>query len=230
MDALTHAVEAFVGQWATDYTDRMALAAVGMIYENLRIAYRNGEEPRGARADGARGDLRGPRVHAGQRRLRPRHRAPAGRQVPHAARPRQRDHAAARAARSCAPRSRSGWRVLAVRAKVGKEGERPAALAKKFLDSVEALNRDLGIPAQLDALREEDIPALAKAACWEADTNYPVPRYMSPETCEELLRQVLPRRRRRSLPAGAARADPVAERVGGSEGLVPSGAPCQSMS
>ena len=34
-----------------------------------------------------------------------------------------------------------------------------------------------------EALREADIPALAKAACWEADTNYPVPRYMSPETC-----------------------------------------------
>ncbi len=66
-------------------------------------------------------------------------------------------------------------------------------LAKKFLDSVDALNRELGIPRQLDALREADIPELAKAACWEADTNYPVPRYMSPETCEGLLRQVLPK-------------------------------------
>ena len=42
MDALTHAIEAFIGQWSTGYTDRMALAAVGMIYDNLRIAYRNG--------------------------------------------------------------------------------------------------------------------------------------------------------------------------------------------
>ena len=82
--------------------------------------------------------------------------------------------------------------VLAVRAGVGKAGARP-----KFVDSVEALNRDLGIPTHLDALREADIPALAKAACWEADTNYPVPRYMSPETCEGLLRQVLPKATRR---------------------------------
>jgi alcohol dehydrogenase class IV len=87
--------------------------------------------------------------------------------------------------------------VLAVRAKVGKEGERPAVRAKKFLDSVEALNRDLGIPRHLDALREADIPELARAACWEADTNYPVPRYMSPEVCEELLRKVLPKDTRR---------------------------------
>jgi len=42
MDALTHAVEAFIGQWATDCTDRMALAAVGLVYGNLRVAYRDG--------------------------------------------------------------------------------------------------------------------------------------------------------------------------------------------
>ena len=83
--------------------------------------------------------------------------------------------------------------VLAVHARVGKAGDRPAVLAKKFLASVETLNRDLGIPRYLDALRDEDIPALAKAACWEADTNYPVPRYMSPETCAELIRKVLPK-------------------------------------
>ena len=28
MDALTHAVEAYIGRWATDYTDGMALSAV----------------------------------------------------------------------------------------------------------------------------------------------------------------------------------------------------------
>ena len=147
MDALTHAVEAFVGQWSTDYTDRMALAAVGMIYENLRVAYRNGQGPRGARADGARRDLRRPRIHPRQRRLRARHRAPARRQVPHAARPRQRDHAAARAALPRARRSPSGWRCWRCAPRWASEGERAAVLAQKFLDSVEALNRDLGIPA-----------------------------------------------------------------------------------
>jgi alcohol dehydrogenase len=88
--------------------------------------------------------------------------------------------------------------VLAVRAAVGKEGERPVVLAKKFLKSVEALNRDLGIPHQLDTLREADIPELAKAACWEADTNYPVPRYMSQEICEGILRQILPKATRQN--------------------------------
>lgn len=66
-------------------------------------------------------------------------------------------------------------------------------LAQKFLASVEALNRDLGIPRHLDALRKADIPALARAACREADINYPVPRYMSVESCEALIRAVLPK-------------------------------------
>ena len=90
--------------------------------------------------------------------------------------------------------------LLAVAAGVGAAAERPAVLARKFIDSVDALNRGLGIPQHLDALQAGDIPALAKAACWEADTNYPVPRYMSPETCEKLIGQMLakapPRRAR----------------------------------
>jgi alcohol dehydrogenase class IV len=82
--------------------------------------------------------------------------------------------------------------VLAVRAGVGESGRPEAELARKFLDSVESLNASLGIPARLDALREEDIPKLAKAACWEADTNYPVPSRMSQAACEQMLRQLLP--------------------------------------
>ena len=44
MDALTHAVEAFISQWATPYTDRMALAAVGMVWEHLPRAWHDGSD------------------------------------------------------------------------------------------------------------------------------------------------------------------------------------------
>jgi hypothetical protein len=57
---------------------------------------------------------------------------------------------------------------------------------------VDQLNADLGIPTTLAALQETDIPALAKAACWEAHTGYPVPRYMSQQECEDLIRKALP--------------------------------------
>ncbi|MBL8489990.1 MAG: iron-containing alcohol dehydrogenase, partial [Rhodocyclaceae bacterium] len=80
---------------------------------------------------------------------------------------------------------------LAVRAKVGKEGEPARALAEKFMDAVEQLNRDLDIPGHLEALREADIPALARAACSEAQ-GYPVPRYMTQKQCEDIIRKVLP--------------------------------------
>ena len=41
-------------------------------------------------------------------------------------------------------------------------------------------------------LREEDLPALARAACHEAHVGYPVPRDMTQEICEQIIRAVLP--------------------------------------
>ena len=43
MDALTRAVEAYLSQWAILLTDQMALAAVGLIYQNLSIAFHDGD-------------------------------------------------------------------------------------------------------------------------------------------------------------------------------------------
>jgi len=195
MDALTHAIEAFIGHWSTSYTDRMALAAVGMIYDNLRIAYRSGKNLEARERMSLAATYAGLAftranvgyVHAIAHQLGGRYHTPHGLanaiMLPHVL-------------EFLSPAITRKLAVLAVRAKVGKEKDRPAVRAKKFLDSVEALNRDLGIPRHLDALREADIPELAKAACWEADTNYPVPRYMSPETCAGLLRKVLPPVRR----------------------------------
>jgi alcohol dehydrogenase class IV len=82
---------------------------------------------------------------------------------------------------------------LAVAARVGSANEADDVLAQKFLDAVDQLNHDLGIPTSLAALKESDIPALAKAACWEAHTGYPVPRYMSQEVCETIIRKALPK-------------------------------------
>jgi alcohol dehydrogenase class IV len=82
--------------------------------------------------------------------------------------------------------------LLAVRAKVGQENEAEDVLAQKFLDAVDQLNLALGIPTFLAALKESDIPELAEAACHEAHTGYPVPRYMTQAVCEDIIRQVLP--------------------------------------
>jgi alcohol dehydrogenase class IV len=190
MDALTHAVEAFIGRWSTPYTDRMALAAVSMIYASLRIAYRNGRNVAAREQMAMAATCAGLAftranvgyAHAIAHQLGGKYHTPHGLAnaivLPHVLK----FHGTAITRKLAA---------LAVRANVGTEGEPAAVLARKFRDSVDALNRDVGIPTHLDALREADIPELAKAACWEADTNYPVPRYMSPQTCERLLRKLL---------------------------------------
>ena len=197
MDALTHAIEAFIGHWSTSYTDRMALAAVGMIYENLRVACDSGKNLVAREQMALAATFAGLAftranvgyVHAIAHQLGGKYHTPHGLAnaivLPHVL-------------KFLSPAITKRLAVLAVRANVGKHGQRPAVLAKKFLNSVEALNRDIGIPQHLDALRESDIAELAKAACWEADTNYPVPRYMSPAICEGLLRQILPNSRRRA--------------------------------
>ena len=96
--------------------------------------------------------------------------------------------------------------LLAVAAKVGTENEDTDTLAQKFLDAVDQLNRDLGIPTTLAALREADIPKLAVAACHEAHTGYPVPRYMSQQQCEDLIRKALPPKEPSSTKADKAAA------------------------
>ena len=94
--------------------------------------------------------------------------------------------------RFSAPAIQKQLAKLAVRAGLGAESEKDSVLATKFLDAIDQLNRDLGIPLYLDKLQEDDIPALAKAACHEAHTGYPVPKYMTQKQCEALIAQVLP--------------------------------------
>jgi len=192
MDALTHAVEAYVGQWGNDYSNGMALSAVGLIFENLRTVYADGKNLAAREKMALASTYAGLAftranvgyVHAIAHQLGGLYHTPHGLanaiMLPHVL-------------KYSKPAIIDKLAILAIRAKVGAEGEPRERLAQKFLDAVDALNRDIGIPTQLDALREEDIPALAKAACWEAHTAYPVPRYMMPKVCEDVIRQALPK-------------------------------------
>jgi alcohol dehydrogenase len=191
IDALTHAVESFVGNWATPYTDGMALAAVGLIFDNLRTCYRDGGNIAAREKMALASTYAGLAftranvgyVHAIAHQFGGKYHTPHGLanaiMLPHVM-------------RYSAPSITKRLAQLAVRAKLGKSSERNDALAEKFLDAIDDLNRDLGIPKYLDKLQESDIPALAKAACHEAHTGYPVPRYMTQKQCEALIRQVLP--------------------------------------
>ena len=191
MDALTHAVEAYLGQWGTPTTDGLALSAVGMIFENLLTAFKDGKNLEAREKMALASTYAGLAftranvgyVHAIAHQFGGKYHTP---------------HGLANAIllpyvlKFSSPNVTAKLATLALRAKLGAPGDSEATLADTFIEAVEDMNRQLGIPTQLDALREKDIPALAKAACWEAHTGYPVPRYMSPETCENLIRLLLP--------------------------------------
>ena len=192
IDALTHAIEAFIGHWTTPYSDGMALAAVGLIFGNLRSAYHNGQDLQAREKMALASTYAGfaftranvGYVHAIAHQFGGLYHTP---------------HGLANAImlplvlRYSAPVVTERLALLAVAAKLGTDDENHELLAKKFLDAVEQLNAELGIPTELAALQEADIPELARAACHEAHTGYPVPRYMNLAQCEDLIRQVLPR-------------------------------------
>lgn len=191
IDALTHAVEAFIGNWKTPYSDGMALSAVGLIFENLRTAYSDGKNLAAREKMALASTYAGfaftranvGYVHAIAHQFGGKYHTPHGLanaiMLPHVL-------------KYSAPAITDKLAQLAVRAKVGTEEESSEVLAQKFLDAVDQLNADLGIPKVLDALQEADIPDLARAACHEAHTGYPVPRYMTQEQCEDMIRKVLP--------------------------------------
>jgi alcohol dehydrogenase len=180
IDALTHAIEAFVGNWATPYSDGMALSAVGLIFENLRTAYTDGTEPGSPRKNVAGLHLRWLCVHTRQRGLCARHCPPVWRAVPHAARAGQCHHAAP-GAEVLQPGHHRTPGLAGVRARVGTEGEDSEVLAQKFLDAVDQLNPIWAFPPYPGSPEGGRHSRAGPGACHEAHTGYPVPRYMTQE-------------------------------------------------
>jgi alcohol dehydrogenase class IV len=69
----------------------------------------------------------------------------------------------------------------------GKEGEPQDVLAQRFIDRVRELNRAIGIPEKVAALKLADVPVIARAAMIEGARDYPVPKNMSLGEAEALL-------------------------------------------
>jgi alcohol dehydrogenase class IV len=186
MDALTHAVEAFIGKWATETTDRWALAAVKLVFGNLPVACAKPRDLEARERMALAATYAGLAftranvgyVHAISHQLGGKYHTPHGLAnaivLPHVLKALQ-------------PAVNKRLALLAVAAKLGQKGGKAAELARAFIGRVEAMNRRVGIPAKLAAIVPADIPELAKAACWEADTNYPVPKYLSPRHVEAIL-------------------------------------------
>ncbi len=190
MDALTHAIEAYISTIGTRTTDRYAEEAVQLIFEHLPRACENGSDLE-AREAMSIGSYKAGRaftqaslgyVHAISHQMGAYYGTAHG--LGNAIILPQVLEISREAAGPALAR-------LAVLVGLGEATEQEAVLAKKFVASVRALNRRIGIPATLAALREEDITAIAKGAQKEALLNYPVPQHMGLAQCEELLRSLL---------------------------------------
>lgn len=191
MDALTHAVEAYIATFATQQTDAYAVAATRMIVNNLETAYSDGGNmpAREAMAQGSfYAGLAFTKafvgyVHAIAHQFGGKYHTPHGLAnalvLPHILEY-SKDKVADRLAN------------LAVECGLGERSEGEAALAQKFVDRVWAMNEAMGIPKTLEALQVKDIPEIAKAALHEAHYTYPVPKYMDMAQCQAILHKLLP--------------------------------------
>jgi alcohol dehydrogenase class IV len=191
MDALTHAVEAYISRNAFKRTDEKAIEATQLIMRNLPTAFSDGRNIE-ARQNMARAShLAGIAftqagvgyVHAIAHNFGARYHTP---------------HGLANAIvmpyvlEYSKPNCASRLATLARECGIGPQDGTDDELADAFIAKIRELKQMFSIPEKLDDLRAEDIPPIATAALAEARFTYAVPRYMDRKTCESVIRQMLP--------------------------------------
>lgn len=190
MDALTHAVEAFISKNAFDHTDVMALEATKLIMENLETVYEDGGNVAGRQAMARASNLAGMAftqagvgyVHAIAHNFGALYHIPHGR-----ANAIVMPYVLDFSLKKCAKRLAR----LARECGIGDEVMSAEERAGLFIQRIRDMNEKFGIPTQLEELKSEDIPRIASAAREEARFTYAVPRYMKQKTCERVVSQML---------------------------------------
>ena len=190
MDALTHAVEAYVSRIATPATDELATRAAKLILSNLESAYADGQDvevrqrlSRAAHLAGIAFSQAGlGYVHGIAHNFGARYHIPHG--VANAiAMPHVLDYSLP----ACEGRLAELARACDVGPEAGSDRER----AEAFIERIRQLNATFDIPSALAELDPADIPAIARAARAEARFMYAVPRYMSQAAAESVVRRML---------------------------------------
>lgn len=185
MDALTHAVEAYIGRATTEQSRKWAKDAVRLIMDNLPRVMEDGKNER-ARAQMLKAaNLAGLAfsrsfvgyVHAVSHTLSGKYNTPHGEAnaviLP---------YILAEYGKGIYPKLRE----LAVYSEVARSYDSIEVAANKFINKIIELNEKFGIPKTFDYIRVEDIPELAKTADKEANPLYPVPKLMSAKELEKI--------------------------------------------
>ena len=189
MDALTHAVEAYIGRSTTRETRQKALEATALIFQNIEKAYTDGE-CREARANMLKAAyLAGVSfsksyvgyVHAVAHSLGGKYNIPHGLAnsvlMPYVL-------------EEYGERAYKKLHRLGIAAGVTDEKDGDKEGAEKFIKAIKELNSRMNIPDKLAGIIKEDIPGLAKHADKEANPLYPVPKLMNAKALESFYYKV----------------------------------------
>ena len=189
MDALTHAVEAYISEVNTVESDLLCRAAVKMVFENLPVAYK---EPKNMQARDAMAQA----SHYGGIALNQgglgyvhaiAHQVGANYGVPHGlANSIVMPHVLQFSLSACAGRLADLAKVIGV----AKEGDSDERAGQAFIDAVKQLIIALNINTAVPSIDKKHFPDMAKTAFKEAHNTYAVPKYMQIEDCVKILSDI----------------------------------------
>ncbi len=185
MDALTHAIEAYIGRSTSASTRRNALTAIKLIFENLENSYNDGENLQARKrlmkasyqAGLAFSKSYVGYVHAVAHSLGGKYNI---------------QHGLANAIilpKMLKVYNESVYNKLYKIAKftgLCDENTTKEAAAKLVIEKIETMNKNMGIPNRIDCIEEKDIPELAKVAAKEANPLYPVPKLMTAKALQNV--------------------------------------------
>ena len=190
MDALTHAVEAYIGKSNVKSTIKYAEAATKLIHENLEKAYNNGKDME-ARSNMLKASYYAGAaftrafvgyVHAIAHNLGGMYNTP---------------HGLANAVILPYVLEWYGDSVykrlakLADLIKITKPEMSIEEKGKAFIAEIRRMNKAMNIPEKFDFIKEEDIPTLVQRALKEGNPGYPVPKIMNAKDCEQVIRSIM---------------------------------------
>lgn len=189
MDALTHAVEAYIGRSTSKETRILALEATRLIFGNIEKAYSDGKN-HGARENMLHAAYKAGiafsksyvgYIHAIAHSLGGRYGTP---------------HGLANAVilpyllEAYGEKIHKKLHRLGIAAGVCNESDTCEIGAKKFIRAIKELNEKMNIPSKLSGIMEEDIPSLARHAEKEANPLYPVPKLMTAKELESFYYEI----------------------------------------
>ena len=189
MDALTHAVEAYIGRSNVKSTEMYAEKAVKLIFENIETAYADGKNV------DARMNMLKASYYAGMAFTRAYvgyvhaigHNFGGQYHIPHGlAMAVILPHVLEYYGESAYPRLAK----LAVISGVKTDGT-DAEKAVAFIEAIKTMNKNMNIPDGFEQIQEKDLGIIVERALKEANPLYPVPKIMDKADCEKVIRGMM---------------------------------------